>query len=219
MTSSSVRVLGMTEDIKEIIRLAVKDQLRESSLTLPGGALVVVRHPKESEIESIHQLTQSEITVTTAALPVIKAVYKHNADCVWGIYHSADGSRENLQFTGYYSFLHLNAAGLAALEKGELNGSNPDLSLVVPYGQRPAALYVWAVVARRITRFTIPLIARALGPEVYGGLPIYTTAGTMGGLSAVKHYGFASARPAQGGLGHLYRLDPPVPQRGKTEAA
>lgn len=209
----------MTEDIKEIIRLAVKDEHRESSVVLPDGTRMLVRHPSESEIEHIHELTQTQIAAHTAPLPVIKAVYKHNADCVWGIYHSPDASRENLRFMGYYSFLHLNAAGLAALQKGELNGRNPDLSMIVPYGQRPAALYVWAVVARRITRFTIPLIARALGPELYGGLPIYTTAGTLGGLSAVKHYGFSSAREAEKGLGHLFRLDPPVPQRGKTNAA
>lgn len=209
----------MKPTLKEIISLTRGPSMDEPSFELPDGSVVLVRRSADDEIENIHSLTQSEITVSTVSLSVIKAVHNHNKDSIWGIYHATDATKQTQRLIGHYSFLHLNQAGLAALERGELNASDPDLSLVARDGERPAAIYVWGVVARRVARIGTPLIAVALGKKRYGGLPIYTTAGSMGGLNTIISYGFSSARPAETGLGDLFRLDPPVPARSSTEAA
>ena len=177
-------------------------------MDLGDGVIVMVRRPTEEEIDNIHSLTKMELSVSTVPLPVIKGVHNHNNDTLWGVYQSTDGKKENARMIGYYGFLHLNQAGRDALERDEFDGSNPPLSLLAATGERPAAIYVWAVVARGVARYATPLTARALGRELYGGVPIYAMAGTMGGLSSIKGYGFAAARQAEAGLGHLFRLDP-----------
>lgn len=212
----------MKKSLNEIIQLATVAPRHEPSAELPDGTVILVRRPSDAEIENIHDLTRTEITASTVPLPVIKAVHKHNKDSFWGVYQAADASPEatrEARFIGYYSFLHLNEAGRAVLERAEFDGGNPDLNLLVEHGERPAAIYVWAVVARRVARIATPLTARALGKALYGGLPIYTTAGTMGGLQAIKGYGFLGARDADNGVGHLFRLDPPPPPGSATEAA
>ena len=211
----------MKKSLNEIIKLASIAPRREPSVELPDGTVILVRRPSDQEIENIHDLTKTEITTSHVPLPVIKAVHKHNKDSFWGVYQAIDGTpeaRQNARFIGYYSFLHLNQAGREALERAEFDGGDPDLAMLVEHGERPAAIYVWAVVARRVARIATPLTARALGKALYGGLPIYTTAGTMGGLQAIKGYGFAGAREADNGVGHLFRLDPPAPASA-TEAA
>ncbi len=92
-----------------------------------------------------------------------------------------------------------------------LDVKNPDLKYIVPYGTRPAAIYIWAIVARKVNRYVMPLIAKALGKELYGGLPLYATAGTMGGLSTMKGTGFEGTSEKDAGLGQLFRLDAPPP--------
>ena len=209
----------MKKSLNEIIQLASIAPRHEPSVELPDGSVILVRRPTDEEIDNIHDLTKTEITASTVPLPVIKAVHKHNRDSFWGVYMAADGNKAHARFIGYYSFLHLNQAGLEALERGAFDGSNPDLALLAASGERPAAVYVWAVVARRVARIATPLTCRGLGRELYGGLPLYTTAGTMGGLNAIKGYGFAAAREADAGVGNLFRLDPPPPPSQRSTAA
>lgn len=202
----------MKKSLNEIIMLASIAPRDEPFVGLGDGTAIVVHRPSDNEIENIHTLTQSEITVSTVPLPVIKSVHKRNKDTFWGVYQAPEDDRKNARFLGYYAFLHLNQAGREALERGTFDGTHPDLSLLVPTGVRPAAIYIWAVVARRLARIATPLVARALGRQTYGGVPIYTTAGTMGGLNTIKGYGFHGARAADRGLGDLFRLDPPSEQ-------
>jgi hypothetical protein len=51
------------------------------------------------------------------------------------------------------------------------------------------------------------LVAEALGADRYGGLPIYATAGTLGGLKWLNHLGEADRGPAENGLGNVFRVD------------
>ncbi len=211
----------MKQSLNEIIMLASQAPRHEPFIPLPDGTLILVRRPTDTEIDNIHGLTRAELEVSTVPLHVIKAVHKHNKDTLWGVYHASEDSpeaRRDARMVGYYGFLHLTQAGRDQVERAEFDAGDPPLELIVPHGERPAAIYIWAVVAKGVARYGTPLTARGLGRDLYGGVPIYTTAGTMGGLSSIKGYGFAAARPAQEGLGHLFRLDPPQ-IAAKTAAA
>jgi hypothetical protein len=178
---------------------------------LPDGGTIFVRHPTDEEIGNLYTLSQAEIGAEVARLDLVQAVYKHNPDTFWGVYYMPeDTPAEEAKFIGYYGFLHLNAAGEKALETGAFDALNPELSQLCNAGERPVIIYVWALVARRVARLATPLVARALGRDLYGGVPIYAKAGTLGGLNTIKHYGFVSARPSDFGLGDLFRLDPEV---------
>lgn len=197
----------MNKHLNDIIKLASDAPRHEPAVELPDGTIIQVKRPADAEIDNILALTRGELSASTVPLDVIKAVHKHNTDTLWGVYRASDASKRDLRIIGYYSFLHLNEEGRARLEQNTFDGSHPDLSLVVPTGERPAAVYVWAVVARGVARVGTPLICRALGRNTYGGVPIYATAATTGGLNAAKRYGFGGAHEAEGGLGHLFRLD------------
>ena len=189
-----------------------EDGLKPGTWTsLPGGGIIFVKRPNDAEMVNLYAQTQEEISPDIAPLEYALAVYKHNRDAFLGLYTADDESRNNAQLVGYYSFLHLTQEGRDLLEQGTLDVLHPDTKYIVPYGERPAAIYVWAVVARKVNRFVMPLVAKALGKELYGGVALYATAGTLGGMNVLKGAGFEGARDNNPGLGKLFRLDAPLP--------
>jgi hypothetical protein len=159
-----------------------------------------------AEIPDLHALTVHEIGPSVASLETMQRVYGHNPECLWTILRRpAEGGTDRL--AGYFGFLHLNAAGLEALENRTLSGRTPDLDHLVRAGGRPAALYVWAGIARKTRVLAEMLVAQALGAERYGGLPIYATAGTLGGLKWLNHLGEADKGPEDNALGNVFRID------------
>jgi hypothetical protein len=204
--------------LNEVKHLASNTGLREPSAPLPAGGMLVVRHPSDDDIVRIYEMSQTEISRTVAPLELVRAVYKHNPDTFWGVYFSADNSRENARLIGYYSFLHLNESGALALEDGTFDGVNLNFNHLVRGGEKPTVVYVWALVARKVARIATVLVAKALGRDLYGGVPIYGRAATLGGVASLKGYGFESTRPSEKGVGDLFRLDPEIPQTARPAA-
>jgi hypothetical protein len=201
----------MRPKLSQIIYVAQNSERVAPQAQLPDGGTIFVRHPTDEEIGNLYTLSQAEIGAEVAPLDLVLAVYKHNPDTFWGVYYMPeDTPADEAKFIGYYGFLHLNLAGEKALETGAFDALNPHMSELSKAGERPVIIYVWALVARRVARLATPLVARALGRDLYGGVPIYAKAGTLGGLNTIKHYGFVSARPSDFGLGDLFRLDPEV---------
>jgi len=179
---------------------------REATAIHADGDVIAVRMTTPGEVEALHALTVSEIGPSVAALETMMGVYKHNPECLWTILRRPScGAPERI--AGYFGFLHLNACGLEALEARRLNGREPDLTLIAKAGERPAALYVWAGIARKVRVLAEMLVAEALGAERYGGLPVYATAGTLGGLKWLNHLGEADRGPDENALGKVFRVD------------
>lgn len=179
---------------------------RKVSARHADGDLIVVRMTRPEEVNILHQMTVSEIGPCVASFDVMLKVYKHNPECLWSIFRSPlSGAPERL--SGYFGFLHLNAAGLLALNERTLSGRDPDLALLAGAGERPAALYVWAAIARKMRMIAEMLVAQALGADRYGGLPVFATAGTLGGLKWLNHMGEADRGPQDNTLGNLFRVD------------
>ena len=181
-------------------------QTKEVSARHPDGDIIVVKMAQPEDVDVLHALTIMEIGPSVAALETMRAVYRHNPETLWTIYRrSPQGGDDRL--AGYFGFLHLNAAGLRALEERTLSGREPDLTLLAPAGDRPVAIYVWAGIARKVRALAEMLVAQAMGAERYGGLPIYATAGTLGGLKWLNHLGEADRGPAENALGNVFRID------------
>jgi hypothetical protein len=179
---------------------------REISARHADGDLIVVCVARPEEVSVLHQMTVSEIGPSVASLETMQQVYKHNPESLLSIFRRPlSGEADRL--SGYFGFLHLNAAGLAALDARALSGRDPDLSLLARAGERPAALYVWAAIARKMRVIAEGLVAEALGAERYGGLPVYATAGTLGGLKWLNHLGEADHGPQENALGNVFRVD------------
>lgn len=192
---------------------------REVTARHADGDVIAVRLTHPEEVIALHALTVAEIGSSVASLETMQRVYKHNPECLWTILRRPPGAPDRL--AGYFGFLHLNAAGLAALEDRTLSGRTPNLAHLARASERPAAIYVWAGIARKVRALAEMLVAQAMGAERYGGLPIYATAGTLGGLKWLNHLGEADRGPQENGLGSVFRIDTArsVASRASTPAA
>jgi hypothetical protein len=201
----------MKSNLSDIIYLAQNSKTSSPSARLPDGGILFVHHPSDAEIGNLYELSMTEISPEVAPLELVQRVYKHNPDSFWGVYYAkSEALEDEPRFIGYYGFLHLNEAGNKALEDGSFDALHPGFDQLSKAGERPVVIYVWAIVAKKVARLATPLIAKALGKDRYGGVPIYAKAGTLGGLSTIRGYGFVGARPSEIGLGDLFRLDPEV---------
>ncbi|HEY2032115.1 MAG TPA: hypothetical protein VGH02_00370 [Rhizomicrobium sp.] len=173
----------------------------------PDGGTVWLRPPESSEIPVLRDLLHTEITPGAGTLDTMTKVFAHNRDSFWLIEQlSLSGGAPSV--IGFYSFLPLNAEGRAALEAHTLNTIDPPLSLLAPFGEAPAALYIWAIVARRLMRRLMPSIARAMG-LLYADAPIFARVATEDGRKAGIGTGFsASAGAPEIQLGSLIQLPP-----------
>ena len=143
------------------------------------------RHPNDNELARIHALARAEIGGAVADLEVVRSVYTHNPVSFWAFLRSADESRKGAELAGFLAFLPLNPAGVEAMRAGKLDGSNPDLGQLAPAGECPAALYIWAVVAHRISDLGAMLVGHALGLDIFEHMPMYGTVGTESGRRAI----------------------------------
>jgi hypothetical protein len=196
----------MSKKLGDLLDKAPEKPSEEPWSSVPDGGIIWVRRTAENELPELYALTEREVAAQLAPYEVFTRMYAQNKDSLWSVYRASDQTRSDAKLIGYYALIHLNPAGKEMLEAGTFDGHDPDMRAVVPSATRPAAIYVWVAIVRRVARVATWLLANALGAEVYGGVPIYATAGTMGGLSAIKGYGFSTAHD-EAGLGKLYRLD------------
>jgi hypothetical protein len=206
----------MSKKLGDLLDKAPEKPAEEPWSSVPDGGIIWVRRTAEDELPELYALTEREVAGQLAPFAVLQNMFRANADSLWSVYRASDTTRSDAKLVGYYALIHLNPAGHEMLEAGTFDGIDPDMRVVVPSATRPDAIYVWVAIVRRVARVATWLLANALGAEVYGGVPIYATAGTMGGLNIIKGYGFSTAHE-EAGLGKLYRLDrgeaPPSPKK------
>jgi hypothetical protein len=200
----------MNKKLGDLLDKAPEKPAEDPWSSVPDGGIIWVRRTAEHELPELFELTKREVAGELATFDVLTRIYHQNADSFWSVYRASDQTRSDAKLIGYYALIHLNEAGREMLEAGTFDGHDPDMRAVVPTATRPAAIYVWVAIVRRVARIATWLLANGLGAEIYGGVPIFATAGTMGGLNIIKGYGFSTAHN-EAGLGKLYRLD-----RGET---
>lgn len=170
----------------------------------PEGGKIWIRHPEPIEMDFIHKLIVSEISPDAGTVEAMRRVLARNPDSFWLIEHVRDPGVIP-QAIGFYAFLPLTAEGLVALERNTLDRRNPPTELVAAYGTIPAALYLWAVVARKLAKRVNPLIHLGLG-ESYATVPTYARAATEGGRKAANERGFTGVSDGSAEIGTLVRL-------------
>jgi len=180
------------------------------SVEHPEGGMVWVRPPELSEIRHLHGLLHAEISPQAGTLATMMRVFAHNPDSFWLIERLPPES-DTRRTIGFYAFLPLTEQGHAALKADTLDTADPPLSALAPFGQVPAALYLWAILARRLAKTLDPLIARAMGLR-YAGVPLYARVTTTAGLKSGVGAGSTSVADTQIGMGSLIRI--PSPNRG-----
>jgi hypothetical protein len=194
------------KNFNDVLNLVADRAAEEPWMQVSEGGIVFVRRARAEEIPRIHELTRQEITADIAPISVVEDVYKRNRDGIWTVNRASDLQKAGARMAGYVAMLLLSEAGRDRLEKGDFDAHEPDPRLIVPNFTRPAAIYVWAIIAPRLGRQAANLIAHAMGADLYAGVPLFATAGTLRGLNLMKGYGFGT-QAANAGLGQLFRLD------------
>jgi predicted GNAT family N-acyltransferase len=176
------------------------------SISLPDGRIVYTRQLPLEALDAVYELNSAQLDATVADIEVARGVLAQNSDAFWAVYCADDARGKNQKLVGYASFLMLNTEGAIAIRDGSFDRGNPPLSQLVPTGQRPAAVYMWAIVAKKFGATAIPLTTHAIG-ALYRGLPVYGTAATDSGRRALLNYGFTPLCEGKDGLGEIFWSD------------
>ena len=132
----------------------------------------------------------------------MRAVFLKNPVSFWQIDRRLP---DEIRTAGMFAFLPLNIEGEAALKAGLLNRREPQLEYVAAAGEIPAAMYGWAVVARRFGKIANAVMRRALGPA-YLEVPWYAMPATKGGIKSVTDSGLSPPDGGGNAIGSMAQL-------------
>ncbi len=123
--------------------------------------VVSVRRLTEADLGACVALTAAQLNATVASNEYIRLVLTNNPDAFWGIFRS-DNPEGVPYLAGFYSFLLLNAAGAKHLLDRTLEATKPRIDYLARAAERPMAIYIWAIVAERLTAVAGPTFAKAM---------------------------------------------------------
>lgn len=182
-------------------------------LTQVTPDLYVSRLPAD-RMDELLALTAAYIPGSTAQEPALRGVHRRNSDSFWGAFARQPGG--SLKLAGYQACLFLNKAGERALIDGTLDTKNPQEFYLTAKGERPAAIYIWCVVAPGLSKVAGPTIIMQMA-ELHKRLPVYAIVVTEAGLKAALKMGYKPVRPGQEGIDALYLFDGFVPKSAPPE--
>ena len=159
-------------------------------LELPNSdtSNIVLHRASDADIERFAAAARSKIGVL-ADVQTIKAVAHHNADNIHVI-----ASQNATQPLGCFAQIMLRTAGLEALSEGRFNGLQPAAAHCARDGERPAGIYLWAVVAPGRAALGITLMSRFLRNGLYRASDLYTVPATEDGRRIIKSLGFTAVK-------------------------
>lgn len=162
---------------------------------------ISVRRTTLSEAAFLADLSAREIGGTTASAETVIRMVEFNNECFFTILRAKGASQ---QPAGFYANLVLNEEGALAAQNGQFDALDPDISLLCPPEEPPAALYGWGMVAKGgLNKIAGPMMARRLAEPRYRNLDIYSRAGTEAGMKSAMRAGavpLGDREPRVGGL-------------------
>ena len=168
---------------------------------------LVVFTPGGPAIESLLAQAQRDIGAV-APLEVVHRVVSHNPDSLWAIARRKNYDPSAPRGEGLLAFLMLNERGMRQLIAGTFDATDPDLSLLAAQSERPAGIYVWAVMARGVIAGGIPLALEKVATPLYRGVDLYSRAVTEDGRRILEATGFRRGATYGGAFApqlHMYR--------------
>jgi hypothetical protein len=161
-------------------------------------------HPHE--VARVHELTVREIGPDVATLEVMQRVHEHDPNSIWVVLRAEAGAK-GFRIVGTYGYLFLTQEGVDLLDDGLLDTRNPPNSVLAQPDERPAKIYIWLMVARKLTALLAPLVIKGFPKARYGGVPLAARAGTIGGLKSVLPSAILDNQRASGGVGDVFKID------------
>ncbi len=167
---------------------------------------IAVRRLREDELGRAIPLLRTKVPAAHASDDAIKSVLRKNPDSIWGIYREGEENRPVADILGFFCMLMLTEEGARRIREGTFNTTDPDLDHLAGPGERPAAIYYWAIVAEGLTIPAGPMIIIELGP-FYSDIPLYVRPTTDAGLKRVRKSSYLPVVPGRDGMGDLFTMD------------
>lgn len=90
-------------------------------------------------LATLFQISRHAIDAPLAAEAVVRRVLDRDPDCVWAFLRDDE-------IVGGVAFLMLTSSGVEALRDGSLNVADPSSVHIVAGSEKPAGIYIWALV-------------------------------------------------------------------------
>ena len=108
---------------------------------------LAVRRMKVEELDLAILLLRAKIPAARASDDAIYRVQRRNPDSIWGIYRRGEENTPGAEILGFFCMLLLTEEGARLVRADQFNTREPDVNLLVRPGERPFAIYYWAIVA------------------------------------------------------------------------
>ena len=172
-------------------------RLRDFDLVVaPRFGRTVARRARRGEIGTTLVTVSNAIDhLRSATRDVVARVVAQNPDSLWVVV------REGL-LVGCSAFMMLNDYGLSALISGDIDMRDPAPSYLTPAGEKPAAIYVWALASPSVAADGIAKIIMRLQSPPYERADLYASPATRAGTRFARALGF---EPIPGHPRNLFR--------------
>jgi len=153
-------------------------------VTLPAGQRVEARRVRIADIPLL--LGQGEAGMGVALAPAITVarVARAHPDSLWGFWRHE-------RFVGGFAFLMLNRRGIEALLDDTIDLSDPPASVLAAAGDRPAGIYVWALLrSSAVAAEGIARVIVRLQQFPYERSDLFALPATHDGLRFMRGLGF-----------------------------
>jgi hypothetical protein len=165
-------------------------RLREfDQVTLPAGQRVEARRVRIGDIPLLLGHGEAGMGVALAPAITVARIARAHPDSLWGFWRHD-------RFVGGFAFLMLNRHGVAALIGDALDLGDPPTSVLAAPGDRPAGIYVWALLrSSAVAAEGIARVIVRLQQFPYERSDLFALPATPDGLRFMRGLGF---RPVPG---------------------
>jgi hypothetical protein len=174
---------------------------RQRLVQLSKTRRVFVQPASPSDIRNLHAMLTDHIEQPVATVESACAIQDASPESIWSI-HSAT------ELLGGIAFLPLNALGLYQLVYGKLDLLNPAVNAVAGRIDRPAILYLWAIVSRGRGIIGLADIMDHLDRRRFRHVDIWTSPVTPRGERLAEQLGFTRFSHANRVFYRLKRTGP-----------
>jgi hypothetical protein len=157
------------------------------------------RPAQPEELPAMVVLARAAVPGVRIRTATVKRVYCRHPHCIFPF-------RCGGKIAGGMAFLFLNEDGLDRLLLDELDFSNPDPKILAQFGEKPAALYIWALAARGRAAAGIANVSAWLRKEPFSSADYFAQPSTQHGARILVQVGFEPANSFQPNLWTYRRL-------------
>lgn len=149
---------------------------------LPPSRRFVVGPALDEELPALVRLAEGHLPRLKAGEPAIWRVHKASKSIL--------AVRTHTRLAGFFALLFLTAEGLARLAADSFNVAAPDDTFLLRQGERPAALYVWAMCLPGSAVGALGNIMQWLRHPAYAGCDMFARPVTPAGKRIMIKTGF-----------------------------